>query len=89
MVLDVYELACFVASRLDGRALEARITIAAKAAGEQKAIVYIHPYPPLGGQYRNNVVHELCTRFDSSVGVSVAFNLRGAGASEGRTSWTG
>ncbi|KAJ2584601.1 hypothetical protein GGH95_000268 [Coemansia sp. RSA 1836] len=89
VVLDVYELACFVASRLDGRALEARIAIAAQAAAAQRAIVYIHPYPPLGGQYRNNVVHELCARFDSSAGVSVAFNLRGAGASEGRTSWTG
>ncbi|KAJ2347865.1 hypothetical protein GGH91_001647 [Coemansia sp. RSA 2671] len=89
MALDVFELPCFVASRLDGRALEARITIAAQAAPGQRALIYIHPYPPLGGQFRNNVVHELSSRFDSSVGVSVAFNLRGAGASEGRTSWTG
>ncbi|KAJ2795959.1 hypothetical protein H4S07_006346 [Coemansia furcata] len=89
MVLDVFELSCFVASRLDGRALEARIAIATQAASGQRALIYIHPYPPLGGQFRNNVVHELSTRFDSNVGLSVAFNLRGAGASEGRTSWTG
>ncbi|KAJ2038184.1 hypothetical protein GGI01_000866 [Coemansia sp. RSA 376] len=89
MVLDVFELSCFVASRLDGRALEARVAMAAQAASGQRALIYVHPYPPLGGQFRNNIVHELSARFDSSVGVSVAFNLRGAGASEGRTSWTG
>ncbi|KAJ2814437.1 hypothetical protein FBU31_007291, partial [Coemansia sp. 'formosensis'] len=62
MVLDVFELSCFVASRLDGRALEARIAIATQAASGQRALIYIHPYPPLGGQFRNNVVHELSTR---------------------------
>ncbi|KAI9505659.1 hypothetical protein BX070DRAFT_182157, partial [Coemansia spiralis] len=48
-----------------------------------------HPYPPLGGQFRNNVIHELRARLDGRVAVSVAFNLRGAGRSEGKTSWTG
>ncbi|KAJ2001759.1 hypothetical protein GGI04_003616 [Coemansia thaxteri] len=89
MAVDVFELACFVPSRVDGRALEARVAIAAQAAASRRGIVYVHPYPPLGGQFRNNVTHELGGRFDGRVAVSVAFNLRGAGASEGRTSWTG
>ncbi|PIA19024.1 hypothetical protein COEREDRAFT_6184 [Coemansia reversa NRRL 1564] len=99
MVVETFELSCFVPSRLDGRALEAVVTLAvdrsdqgdaaAETARASKAVVYLHPYPPLGGQLRNNVVHELACVLERRVGVSVAFNLRGAGRSEGRTSWTG
>ncbi|KAI8321989.1 hypothetical protein GQ54DRAFT_297674 [Martensiomyces pterosporus] len=108
MFADTFALSCFVPSRLDGRALEAHVTITnsydragsslAAASGSknhggrsdaQRAIVYLHPYPPLGGQVRNNVVHELSSRFDRRVSLTIAFNLRGAGKSEGKTSWTG
>ncbi|KAJ2801882.1 hypothetical protein H4R20_003505 [Coemansia guatemalensis] len=99
MVVETFELSCFVPSRLDGRALEAVVTLAADrsdhdeaaagAARTAKAVVYLHPYPPLGGQLHNNVVHELGCVMERRVAVSVAFNLRGAGRSEGRTSWTG
>ncbi|ORX71465.1 hypothetical protein DL89DRAFT_213925, partial [Linderina pennispora] len=48
-----------------------------------------HPYPPLGGQFRNNIVHELNAQYAQRVRLAVSFNLRGAGRSEGSTSWTG
>ncbi|KAJ2082351.1 hypothetical protein H4R24_001656 [Coemansia sp. RSA 988] len=99
MVVETFELSCFVPSRLDGRALEAVVALAAdrsdhdegaaNAVQATKAVVYLHPYPPLGGQLRNNVLHELGCVMERRVAVSVAFNLRGAGRSEGRTSWTG
>ncbi|KAJ1989641.1 hypothetical protein GGI25_004606 [Coemansia spiralis] len=91
MLADSLEIPCFVPSRLDGRALEALVTLSASdsASGSERAVVFVHPYPPLGGQFRNNVIHELRARLDGRVAVSVAFNLRGAGRSEGKTSWTG
>ncbi|KAJ1735917.1 hypothetical protein LPJ61_000290 [Coemansia biformis] len=92
MLVDTLELCCFVPSRLDGRALEAVVTLAMADGGaplDGRAVVYVHPYPPLGGQLRNNVVHELSTGLGGRVAVSIAFSLRGAGRSEGRTSWTG
>ncbi|KAJ1767292.1 hypothetical protein IW140_005985 [Coemansia sp. RSA 1813] len=91
MPADSLDIPCFVPSRLDGRALEVLITVssAPSAAARGRAVVYVHPYPPLGGQFRNNVVHELRSRLDRCAAVSVALNLRGAGSSEGKTSWTG
>ncbi|KAJ2353799.1 hypothetical protein IWW50_000242 [Coemansia erecta] len=89
MVVETFELACFVPSRADGRALEAEVVLAGQGALGGTAAVYIHPYAPLGGQMQNNVMQELGSRLDRRVAVSVAFNLRGAGRSEGRTSWTG
>ncbi|KAJ2801152.1 hypothetical protein H4R21_002892 [Coemansia helicoidea] len=94
MLVDTLELCCFVSSRLDGRALETVVTLATAGEGPgaqlgKRAVVYVHPYPPLGGQLRNNVVNELGASLHQRVAVSVAFSLRGAGRSEGRTSWTG
>ncbi|KAJ2713316.1 hypothetical protein H4R19_002315, partial [Coemansia spiralis] len=94
MLVDTLELSCFVPSRLDGRALETVVTLAAAGDGPGaplagRAVVYVHPYPPLGGQLNNNVVAELGSGLQGRVEVSVAFSLRGAGRSEGRTSWTG
>ncbi|KAJ2548500.1 hypothetical protein EV175_004806 [Coemansia sp. RSA 1933] len=88
---DSLDIPCFVASRLDGRALEALVTVSAEPAADARgrAVVYVHPYAPLGGQFRNNVVHELRSRLDRRVAVSIALNMRGAGGSEGKTSWTG
>ncbi|KAJ2401724.1 hypothetical protein GGI23_001202 [Coemansia sp. RSA 2559] len=91
MPADSLDIPCFLPSRVDGRALEALVTVSAApaAAARGRAVVYVHPYPPLGGQFRNNVVHELRSRLDRRTTVSVALNLRGAGSSEGKTSWTG
>ncbi|KAJ2367511.1 hypothetical protein H4S01_002119 [Coemansia sp. RSA 2610] len=89
MLVETFELSCFIPSRLDGRALEAAVVLAGSGAPAGAAVVYVHPYPPLGGQLRNNVAQELSARLDRRVALSVAFNLRGAGRSEGRTSWTG
>ncbi|KAJ2704332.1 hypothetical protein FB645_003337 [Coemansia sp. IMI 203386] len=102
MLIDTYELAVFVPSRLDGRALEAVVTLtvarphAPTAAAPadapvdaQRAIVFLHPYAPLGGRFRNKVIADIDSQLGRRVALTVAFNLRGAGRSEGRTSWTG
>ncbi|KAJ2517853.1 hypothetical protein H4217_003690 [Coemansia sp. RSA 1939] len=91
---DSFDIPCFVPSRLDGCVLEALVTVNASAdandsIGAGAAVVYVHPYPPLGGQFRNNVIYELRSRLDQRAAVSVALNLRGAGGSGGKTSWTG
>ncbi|KAJ2779218.1 hypothetical protein H4R18_004130 [Coemansia javaensis] len=87
---ESFEVRCFVPSRLDGRALEAVVTLAAGGAVDPaRAAVFVHPYAPLGGQLRNNVIDELRARLAAHAAVAVAVNLRGAGRSEGRTSWTG
>ncbi|KAJ1872755.1 hypothetical protein LPJ55_002839 [Coemansia sp. RSA 990] len=88
MLVETFSLSCFVQSH-DGRALEAEVVLAGSGARAGTAVVYLHPYPPLGGQLRNNVVQELSAALDRRVALSFAFNLRGAGRSEGRTSWTG
>ncbi|KAJ1946051.1 hypothetical protein FBU59_002135 [Linderina macrospora] len=98
MFVDTFELSCFVPSRQDGRALETRVEMSQAMASESPAatgfsphhaIVFLHPYPPLGGQFRNNVVHELNGHYAKRIALAVSFNLRGAGRSEGGTSWTG
>lgn len=95
---DVFQLKCFLPSRDKGdesgnaAALEANITLVTpdNTTGDgQRAVVYIHPYAPLGGQFRNNVVQELSSHLAERAALTIAFNLRGAGASDGRTSWTG
>ncbi|KAJ2724223.1 hypothetical protein GGI07_002093 [Coemansia sp. Benny D115] len=92
MLIDTYELPCFVPSRLDGRALESLVAITRSRSTVERpgrAVVLLHPYAPLGGQFRNNVVSEVRRRMTPHVSVCIALNLRGAGCSEGRTSWTG
>ncbi|KAJ3358720.1 hypothetical protein HDU91_005143 [Kappamyces sp. JEL0680] len=50
----------------------------------------LHPYPPLGGNKDNHVVRFVCNLLNESFGIaSLALNMRGAGASQGRCSWTG
>ncbi|KAJ1818244.1 hypothetical protein LPJ75_001499 [Coemansia sp. RSA 2598] len=111
MLIDTFELAVFVPSRLDGRALEAVVTFTVARLYEpaetdananadtdaddqqhvdpQRAIVFLHPYAPLGGCFRNKVIADIDSYLGRRVALTVAFNLRGAGRSEGRTSWTG
>ncbi|KAJ1931478.1 hypothetical protein GGF37_007383, partial [Kickxella alabastrina] len=93
MFTDTYELACFVPSRLDGRALETLITLTSSrpygsyrstsgpnstsslgasssssnsnstsTPDSERAIIFLHPYAPLGGQFRNNIIYEVNTR---------------------------
>ncbi|KAJ2783543.1 hypothetical protein GGI15_002548 [Coemansia interrupta] len=102
MLIDSFELPCFVESRLDGRALEAvvRFTKALTHAGEpvaaaedaveaSRAVVFLHAYAPLGGNMRNKVLDEIDRQVGRRVGLTIGLNMRGAGRSEGRTSWTG
>ncbi|KAJ1725585.1 hypothetical protein LPJ53_000255 [Coemansia erecta] len=102
MLIDSYELACFIESRLDGRALEAvvRFTKARRHDGEptaaaedavdaSRAVVFLHAYAPLGGNMRNKVLEEIDRQVGRRVGLTIGLNMRGAGRSEGRTSWTG
>ncbi|KAJ1644331.1 hypothetical protein J3B02_002987 [Coemansia erecta] len=109
MLIDTFELAIFVPSRLDGRALEAVVTFtvarpyaptdtdtrahsdapANQPVDSNRAIVFLHPYAPLGGRFQNKVIADIDSHLGRRVALTVAFNLRGAGRSEGRTSWTG
>ncbi|CDS11728.1 hypothetical protein LRAMOSA03991 [Lichtheimia ramosa] len=53
------------------------------------AIVLAHPYGPLGGNNRNNVIMALHGYFASKGFITASINFRGCGRSKGRTSWTG
>ncbi|KAJ2161509.1 hypothetical protein GGF46_001448 [Coemansia sp. RSA 552] len=90
-MLERFELSVFVPSRADGCALETALVLTSAAAGpvSQAAAVFLHPYAPLGGHMENNVIQELRSSLEPRTAVSLAFNLRGASRSQGRTSWTG
>ncbi|KAI9222414.1 Alpha/Beta hydrolase protein [Blastocladiella britannica] len=51
-------------------------------------VIISHPYGPLGGDLRNNVVRELATAFARRGIPTLRYSMRGAGKSSGRTSWT-
>ncbi|PWA02647.1 hypothetical protein BB558_001193 [Smittium angustum] len=56
------------------------------------AAIYVHPYPPLGGNFCNNVVTRLSNELaknSTDIGIHLLVNTRGAGNSGGKTSWTG
>lgn len=54
-------------------------------AGPVRALAVIcHPHPLHGGSLNNKVVHQLARAFRDLNAVSVRFNFRGVGASEGR-----
>lgn len=55
-----------------------------------RVAVIAHPYPPLGGDFDNHVVRQLEETISNQHNFStLCINLRGAGKSQGRTSWTG
>ncbi|KAK3675209.1 hypothetical protein LTR78_004718 [Recurvomyces mirabilis] len=56
---------------------------------EVKAAVFAHPYAPLGGSYDDPVVGAMKETLLKQGYVVGTFNFRGAGDSEGKTSWTG
>ncbi|KAI9146372.1 Alpha/Beta hydrolase protein [Paraphysoderma sedebokerense] len=52
------------------------------------AIIFAHPYGPLGGDLNNNVIAHLTSTF-AAIGFSTCrFNMRGVPPSTGKTSWT-
>ena len=73
---------------LDGPAgrLEARLELPAAAAVEVPpplAAVICHPHPLFGGTLHNKVAHTLARTLCAGGAVSLRFNFRGVGASEG------
>ncbi|KAJ1984168.1 hypothetical protein H4R34_000822 [Dimargaris verticillata] len=87
--MTVHSVLATIPSQFDGRLLELRVQQASLSPTE--ALVLVHPYAPLGGNFDNNVICALeahwLRQFPDSM--TVAINLRGAGRSQGRTSWSG
>ncbi|KAI9260526.1 Alpha/Beta hydrolase protein [Phascolomyces articulosus] len=82
----------FVESCHDKTSIETRITFNGNVNGATAtapAVILAHPYGPLGGNMRNNVIIALHNYFASKGYVTVCINFRGCGHSKGRTSWTG
>ncbi|KMU78989.1 hypothetical protein CIHG_04556 [Coccidioides immitis H538.4] len=55
---------------------------------EKKAAIVAHPYAPLGGCFDDPIVGVITDELLQAGYVVGTFNLRGAGESQGRTSWT-
>ncbi len=55
-----------------------------KNTEEAPGVVICHPHPQMGGSMDNNVVYALFDEFVEQGYVSLAFNFRGAGRSEGQ-----
>ncbi|KAL7752958.1 hypothetical protein RI367_001409 [Sorochytrium milnesiophthora] len=73
----------------DGVQLHARISHALpSAAYADVGAIILHPYGPLGGDLKNNIVRELTATL-ASLGMStLRFNMRGVRPSTGSASWT-
>ncbi|TVY22266.1 hypothetical protein LHYA1_G009183 [Lachnellula hyalina] len=54
---------------------------------KKKAAIVAHPYAPLGGCYDDPVVDAIAATILKQGWVVATFNFRGAGSSQGRTSW--
>lgn len=52
------------------------------------ALIFTHPYAPLGGEMNNNVVVKLFRHFASKGFNTIRFNFRGVGSSDGSGTWT-
>ena len=52
------------------------------------ALVFTHPYAPLGGDMDNNVVVKLSRYFSGKGFNTIRFNFRGVGLSDGSGTWT-
>ncbi|KAJ1654221.1 hypothetical protein IWQ61_005813 [Dispira simplex] len=77
----------FIFSEYDRTRLELRVTVPTHPA--ECVVILVHPYPTLGGNFDNNVIMALEDHFQQQWhAVTVALNLRGAGNSQSRTSWT-
>ncbi|KAF3480903.1 uncharacterized protein GIQ15_06250 [Arthroderma uncinatum] len=60
-----------------------------KSTWTKKGAMVAHPYAPLGGCYDDPVVAIIADELLKAGYIVGTFNLRGAGGSQGRTSWTG
>ncbi|KAK2809215.1 hypothetical protein FQN50_004051 [Emmonsiellopsis sp. PD_5] len=90
-----------IPSTYDGTRLDCRIyhphqlsrahthTDSALSSWKTKGAIIAHPYAPLGGDYDNPVVCGVAAELVRKGWVVGTFNFRGAGDSEGRTSWSG
>ncbi|KAJ1967895.1 hypothetical protein IWQ62_001568 [Dispira parvispora] len=77
----------YIQSEYDGTRLELRVTVPTHLT--ECVVILVHPYPTLGGNFDNNVIMALEHHFQQQwQAVTVALNLRGAGNSQGHTSWT-
>ncbi|KAJ5734450.1 hypothetical protein N7493_003236 [Penicillium malachiteum] len=79
----------------DGCQLECRVylprhleNVESTPAGPVQAAIFAHPYAPLGGCYDDPVVGFIGGELQNAGYIVGTFNFRGAGGSEGRTSWT-
>ncbi|DAA77890.1 TPA_exp: Uncharacterized protein A8136_5593 [Trichophyton benhamiae CBS 112371] len=84
-----------IPSVYDGVLLQCRIYHPDYAQGTDRNTVYktkgamiAHPYAPLGGCYDDPVIAVVASELLRAGYVVGTFNLRGAGGSQGRTSWT-
>jgi alpha/beta superfamily hydrolase len=69
----------------DGLSLEGMLTVP-HGLGPFAAVVVCHPHPLYGGNMDNNVVGETCEALDRLSLISLRFNFRGVGRSEGQFS---
>ncbi|KAF2664918.1 hypothetical protein BT63DRAFT_459536 [Microthyrium microscopicum] len=75
----------------DGKFLACRIYLPKRVAQIQstkKGAILAHPYAPLGGSFDDPVVSIVGSEILNHDRILMTFNFRGAGDSEGRTSWT-
>ncbi len=63
--------------------LEAQLEFPALAHANSPVAVICHPHPPDGGSMNNKVVSTLAKAFTESGYISLRFNFRGVGHSEG------
>ncbi|KAL1961067.1 hypothetical protein VTO42DRAFT_4955 [Malbranchea cinnamomea] len=83
-----------IPSLYDGVRLECRLYHPSrqqdlKSTRENKGTIIAHPYAPLGGCFDDPTVSAAGNELLQAGWVVGTFNLRGAGKSGGRTSWTG
>ncbi len=69
---------------IDGPAGRLQIQVSEPEGAPRALAVICHPHPLHGGTLNNKIVHQLAKTFTESGAVSVRFNFRGVGASEGR-----
>ncbi|KAI9834389.1 MAG: hypothetical protein M1819_003000 [Sarea resinae] len=97
MVLPDSTFAFTVPSLHDGSLLECRIyhpvelearELESEQIWSKRGALFAHPYAPLGGCYDDPVVDAVAGEILRQGYVVGTFNFRGAGHSEGKTSWT-
>ncbi|KAJ5096019.1 hypothetical protein NUU61_005375 [Penicillium alfredii] len=94
MDLSSPSLSFIIPSIHDGSKLECRVYLPTgqqniqSATGPIRGAIVAHPYAPLGGCYDDPVVGIFGGELLSAGYIVGTFNFRGAGHSEGRTSWT-